>query len=276
MNKKIILGIIIGGLIFGSVGVYAGSNFYANGISVNAPTGSNLGSDATLQNSLDELYSIADKYDELKKEINSLKSDMLNEMYPVGSIYLSTNITTANDIAKKFGGTWEAYGTGKTLVGVDTSNTNFNTVSKTGGSSTTTLTTSNLPSHSHTYTPKGNISSSFSGNRALTEGSGGHTHRIYGGEYDGYNYRLESGLGMYVSDLSSQHWGPWFGGGYSAKDNVYTDNPGNHQHYYTPSGKVTSTFTGTTLSTTACTNCNGTSFSVQNPYITVYMYKRIK
>ena len=61
MNKKIILGIMIVGIIFGSVGVYAGSNFYANGISVNAPTPSSLGSDANLQNSLDELYSIADK-----------------------------------------------------------------------------------------------------------------------------------------------------------------------------------------------------------------------
>ena len=276
MNKKIMLGIIVG-LVLGSVSVYAGTKFYASDVAVSTPTGSNLGSNATLQDSLDELYSIADKYDELNKKINSLKSDMLDEMYPVGSIYFSTSITTASDISKKFGGTWEAYGTGKTLVGVDTSNTKFNTVSKTGGSSTTTLTTSNLPSHNHTYTPKGNISSSFSGNRSLTEGNGGHTHRIYGGEYDGYNYRLESGIGSYSSTAAdSTHWGPWFGGGYSAKDNVYTDNPGNHQHYYTPSGKVTSTFTGTTLSTTACTNCSGTSFSVQNPYITVYMYKRIK
>ena len=65
MNKKLIIGIIIG-LMLGSVSVYAGTKFYASDIAVSTPTGSNLGSDATLQNSLDELYSIADKYDELK------------------------------------------------------------------------------------------------------------------------------------------------------------------------------------------------------------------
>ena len=62
MNKKIIITIMICGIIFGSIGAYAGSNFYASDVSVNAPTGSNLGSNATLQSSLDELYSIADKY----------------------------------------------------------------------------------------------------------------------------------------------------------------------------------------------------------------------
>ena len=134
MNKKIILGIIIG-LILGSVSVYAGTKMYASDVSINTPTGSNLGSDATLQNSLDELYSIADKYDELNTEINSLKNNTLtlDKMYPVGSIYISTDITTASDISKKFGGTWETYGSGRTLVGVDTSDTDFNVSSKIGG-----------------------------------------------------------------------------------------------------------------------------------------------
>ncbi len=56
MNKKIIAGIIIG-LVLGSVSVYAGTKFYASDVSVNAPTGSGLGSNATLQNALDDLYS---------------------------------------------------------------------------------------------------------------------------------------------------------------------------------------------------------------------------
>ena len=275
MNKKIILGIIIGGLIFGSVGVYAGSNFYANGISVNAPTGSNLGSDATLQNSLDELYSIADKYDELKKEINSLKSDMLNEMYPVGSIYLSTNITTANDIAKKFGGTWEAYGTGKTLVGVDTSNTNFNTVSKTGGSSTTTLTTSNLPSHNHSIPSlSGTAAATGSGYKIgytsssrTTSTNGNHTHLTYG-----YVYAMTAGgttfTGLGASNINN--------------NNSSTSSAGNHTHtvsdYYANSisGVANHSHSVTTNSSTTGSTGSGTAFSVQNPYITVYMYKSVK
>ena len=104
MNKKIIITIMICGIIFGSIGAYAGSNFYASDVSVNAPTGSNLGSNATLQSSLDELYSIADKYDELNKKINSLKNDVINEIYPVGSIYISETDSSVSDVEKRFGG----------------------------------------------------------------------------------------------------------------------------------------------------------------------------
>ena len=227
--KKNIFGIIIG-LIFGSVSVYAGTKFYAGDVSVDSPAGSNLGSGATLQNSLDELYSIADKYDELNKKINS----MLDKMYPVGSIYISTSITTASDVATKFGGTWEAYGTGKTLVGVDTNDTNFNMVSKTGGSSTTTLTTSNIPSHNHTY----------SGTTDM-------------GTISGYN-----NSGWPSATATNAEWQyDW--------------------HHYDTSFPYTSwfflahthTYSGTT---TSCVNCQGTSFTNLQPYITVYMYKRIK
>lgn len=50
--------------------------------------------------------------------------------YPVGSIYLSVVNTNPS---RWFGGTWEQIAKGRTLVGVDTSDTDFNTVKKTGG-----------------------------------------------------------------------------------------------------------------------------------------------
>ena len=172
MNKKIILGIIIG-LILGSVSVYAGTKMYASDVSINTPTGSNLGSDATLQNSLDELYSIADKYDELKTEINSLKNNTLtlDKIYPIGSIYISTSITTASDVAKKFGGTWETYGSGRTIIGAGTG-TDSNSLSQTfkagetGGEYKHTLTISEMPSHNHNVLTVANNTSTGS-NQAL-------------------------------------------------------------------------------------------------------------
>ena len=88
-NKKIIFGIIIG-LIFGSIGVYAGSKFYASDVSVSAPAGSNLGSDATLQNALDDLYSIASNNNqvaELIKKVDNLESTMLDKIYPIVYLY---------------------------------------------------------------------------------------------------------------------------------------------------------------------------------------------
>lgn len=61
--------------------------------------------------------------------------------YPVGSIYLSVNNTNPT---KWFDGTWELIAKGRTLVGVDESDTDFNTVKKTGGSKY-------LQAHSHDF-----------------------------------------------------------------------------------------------------------------------------
>ena len=60
-------------------------------------------------------------------------------VYPIGSIYLSINSTNPS---KWFGGTWVAWGTGRVPVGVDTTQTEFVTVEKTGGSKY-------LQSHNH-------------------------------------------------------------------------------------------------------------------------------
>lgn len=54
-----------------------------------------------------------------------------NPHFPVGSIYLSVVNTNPSTW---FGGTWEQIAKGRTLVGVDTSDTDFNEVQKTGGS----------------------------------------------------------------------------------------------------------------------------------------------
>lgn len=56
---------------------------------------------------------------------------LLDIFYPVGSIYMSVNNTNPS---KFMGGTWVAWGTGRTPVAVDTSQTEFETVEKIGGS----------------------------------------------------------------------------------------------------------------------------------------------
>ena len=68
--------------------------------------------------------------------------------YPVGSIYISTSSTNPSTI---YGGTWERYGQGKTLVGLNESETEFNTINKTGGEKTHTLTINEMPSHNHDF-----------------------------------------------------------------------------------------------------------------------------
>ena len=73
-------------------------------------------------------------------------ADIGNALYPVGSIYMSVNNTNPSTF---FGGTWEAWGAGRVPVGVDTNDTDFATVEKTGGEKTHTLTESEMPKHSH-------------------------------------------------------------------------------------------------------------------------------
>ena len=75
------------------------------------------------------------------------QTQVVNLVYPVGAIYMSVVSTSP---ASLFGGTWAAWGAGRVPVGVNTSDTNFNTVEKTGGSSTHTLTSTEMPSHTHT------------------------------------------------------------------------------------------------------------------------------
>lgn len=62
-------------------------------------------------------------------------------IYPIGSIYMTTSTVSP---AVLFGGTWERI-KGRCIVGVDENDTDFNIVSKTGGSKY-------LQKHSHTYT----------------------------------------------------------------------------------------------------------------------------
>jgi hypothetical protein len=72
--------------------------------------------------------------------------------YPVGAIF--TTVTAYADsaaVVSAIGGTtWVAFGAGKVLIGLDSGDTDFDTIEETGGSKTHTLTTSEMPAHSHT------------------------------------------------------------------------------------------------------------------------------
>jgi len=84
----------------------------------------------------------------------------LLDVYPVGSIYISTSSTNPNSF---FGGTWASYGQGRVLVGKATSGT-FATAGATGGAETHTLTVAQMPSHTHIQDPHAhNLSSSDAG-----------------------------------------------------------------------------------------------------------------
>ena len=68
---------------------------------------------------------------QFEKDVFFKNLSLLDTIYPIGSIFISTNNTNPSSF---LGGKWEVFGSGKTLVGVDTSQTEFNSVEKTGGS----------------------------------------------------------------------------------------------------------------------------------------------
>lgn len=82
----------------------------------------------------------------------SLCAEIVDLVYPVGSIYLSMNYLNPSTI---FPGTkWESFGSGRMLMGAH----DIFTVGSEGGSSTVTLTPDNMPQHEHQYTKAGTVS----------------------------------------------------------------------------------------------------------------------
>lgn len=86
------------------------------------------------------------KVEPLYDETYSLRN-MIDVIYPVGSIYMGVNPVNPGTWIQNT--TWVAWASGRVPVGVNTSDGNFNTVEKTGGSKTQTLTVANLPAHNH-------------------------------------------------------------------------------------------------------------------------------
>ena len=122
-----------------------------------------------------------------------LRTHILETIYPVGSIYTNAGVATNPGTLLGFG-TWSAFGAGRVIVGVDSTDTDFDAVRETGGSKTDshTLTISELPSHTHETTLIGNgedetqnfpsASDNSDPSRTMTSGATGggnaHTHDI--------------------------------------------------------------------------------------------------
>ena len=196
------------------------------------------------------------------KVVTQAINELVNIIYPVGSIYMSVNSTNPGDL---FGGTWTAWGSGRVPVGVNTSDTEFSTVEKTGGAKTHTLTVAQMPSHTHTFTGSAintgnqsvNHTHTFSG---TTDGGGSHNHGI------GFNSDSAQGSGK-----------PRIAG--TDRTSIANDvisSAANHTHTF--SGITSGIDANHVHSVTAKgTNSKSGSDSAHNnlqPYITCYMWKR--
>ena len=198
-------------------------------------------------------------------DLKNIKNKSFLESYPVGSIYITTNTSenTTSKMASLHGGTWEVYASGRSLIGVGVSYA----INSTGGSSNKqiNLGINNIPSHAHTAVASGNVKSTFSGRESTTSSSGSHSHILpieyTDDEADDFGTDDDRGFGgrFYVSAAS----------GYRVDANS------NHNHSVTTTGSVTSSFSGNNVLTNSVGGGQPFSIYIQNPYISVYMYKRV-
>ena len=108
-----------------------------------------------------------------------IQNNLFNMSHPVESIFETTNSScnTPENLVNYFktlfgvstAGTWERFGEGKVVVGYQSSDNDFKTVGGTGGSKY-------LQAHTHTMTPSGTVSSSFTGTQGTTSEKGSHDH----------------------------------------------------------------------------------------------------
>ena len=193
-----------------------------------------------MQDAIDEVFQHATDYNNMNTRVTALENNFLDKTYPIGSIYISATDSTASAVAARFGGTWEAYATGRTLIGMGSNGTDNYTTISTGGSSSTT------------YTPAGTNSGGAVGNHTLTTAEiPAHSHKMNYNNYDG-------GGSMAITIKGTNGSGTWPG---SASNRYSTDNTGGggaHNHPFTQP-----TFKGTQA-----------TINTLDPYITVYMWKR--
>ena len=196
---------------------------------------------------------------------------LLDKMYPVGSIYISTKLSTPAQVGSAIGGTWESYGKGQTLVGIDTSQKEFETVSKTGGSK------------SNSYTPSGSI-----GSTGLTIDqipSHTHTYDKANANTDPHKLTIEETpnelIRYFYADEGVWSLGTWsyHGAGHAAtmrNQTGYGDYNKGHTHPISTTSTPTGAAGKGTTSDGHTHTFTGTATTLNNlqPYITVYMYRR--
>lgn len=187
------------------------------------------------------------------------KEDVINTIYPIGSIYMSVNNVTP---ATLFGGTWEQIedrfllSAGTTYTAGGTGGAASHTPSGTIGGHA--LTVSEIPSHTHTY--------------AKANGTtGSHTLTINEIPAHAHGQTLAAGNGS-RSGIRNSYNDEGNSNIYPANTNTY-DAGGGQGHTHTIA--TTSTNTGSSGSgNTHNHSFTGISQNTMPPYLVVYVWKR--
>ena len=198
--------------------------------------------------------SINDMFDAVRKDIDALKpkiNEVLTKAYPIGAIYCSTVSTNPN---KLFGfGTWEYIEQGRVLL---SQGDKYN-AGTTGGAETHTLTVQEMPSHKHGGATGDGGAHTHTGTASE---AGEHTHSadIKPCGRDGQkNRRLYNVDGIINGGIGSEIGAKVDiqpGGAHSHE--VVINSSGAHSHDINADG-------------------GGQAHNIMQPYLSVYMWKRV-
>ena len=208
------------------------NNFYLECTVAGTTADTNIRYDSNLLNSN---FIIPSNYAEIthgtaKFRVRDTKFDsqlaaLVDAIYPVGSIYISTNAAPPSVILKR--GTWESIESGRVLL----SQGNSYPAGSTGGEFSHAISMDELPNHTHNAT-------------AANDGAHSHVFRTFN---DDYNNSLGGGVG-FSKDGANNY----------VSHNDLILSAGGHSH------NITVSSTG-----------KSKAMSLMQPYLSVYMWKRI-
>ena len=208
-------------------------------------------------------------------------------IYPVGAIMPTTS--NVNPGTYLTGTTWESFGAGKTLVGVDTADNDFNTVAKTGGAKTVsgqhnhstmshTLTTQEIPNHRHNVESHSHPMHHSHADTFSVASGGSHTHVV---QYRGNNLALDGDGKQSGYTLNWKGPGLLPNGGFK----IMAESDGSHTHKLSgsvstysgltdPAAPLTTLVGGGQSHTHGDTGYTNVDTSTVQPYITCYFWRR--
>lgn len=222
-------------------------------------------------------------------DTNSVFYKLMKLIYPVGSLYWSANNTNPSTL---FGGTWVQIKDRFVLACGDT----YKTVGATGGASSVTLSVSNMPNHTHSFTPSGTVSShSHPINSGNTSSAGTKTTAgiRHSGSTGGMSKNSTGSINFSLSNSTSASQGISVQGNMSSSGDL---NSGMFEYYshthsiskitldvshthtlpssyiYGSTDNATPTFSG--IAGTTGSNGSGTAFSILPPYVVKYCFER--
>lgn len=197
--------------------------------------------------------SINDLFAAVKKDIEDLKpkiDSVLSKAYPVGAIYCSTVETNPHDL---FGfGTWEYIEQGRVLL----SQGDKYSAGSVGGAETHALTVQEMPSHKHGGATGDSGAHTHTG---IASEAGEHTHTGVVYNAGGGNGPYRGAKGLDILNVKSYD---------KSILDVSINKAGAHNHDVTINGASNHTHT-------INVEGEGQAHSIMQPYLSVYMWKRV-